>query len=436
MDLPLALCKPRIDAKTMLKTPSGCEIRPHPYPYAAAIAISSDLDGTRSPDHYFCLIRWLNKSADVARPHAPGASFANSLYFSQPGERFCYDRASKLERAIVHDLVRSGHIDTLHSFGDDIVDTKGLDDCLEQISRHELKFPVWINHSRAPTNVWSPRRPDAIGGDDPQSPVYHTGHWSHMGTVYFGRGQTTAVLGQDIWPNPFRAVTSVSSRNLRNAGIAGIKLAVSPAIPKWRRQFSNALAREAQLKDGAKRIEMLRSNWFPAGIRGGARPEAITALLHRSLMERLASSGGASILYTHLGSIPAMPAKERERLRAVLTGFLDCCADLSILVRTTAQLMDFSLLRRFVRIRKIPEGGHPRLEISLSCPDYLRNRLGEFLGESGLTIMVFSTDEPEVEICDIPNFRHAQSPAVTRERHGLWRIQFPLIFQELPPSIG
>jgi hypothetical protein len=256
-----------------------------------------------------------------------------------------------------------------------------------------------------------------------------------MGTVYFGRGQTTAVLGQDIWPNPFRTVTTARSRNLRNAGIAGIKLAVSPAIPKWRRQFSNALGREAQLKDGAKRIEMLRSNWFPAGIRGGARPEAISALLHRSLMEKLASSGGASILYTHLGAIPALPAKERERLRAVLAGFLECCADLSILVRTTAQLLDFSLLRRFVRIRKIPEGGHTRLEISLSCPDYLENRLGSFLGESGFTIMVSSTDEPEVEICDIPAFRHAQCPTITGERPGLWRVQFPLLFQKLPASI-
>jgi hypothetical protein len=419
----------------MLKTPSGCEVRPHPYPYAAAIAISSDLDGTRSADDYFRLIRWLNKVADNTRPHAPGASFANSLYFSQPGERFCYDRASESERAIVRDLVRSGHVDTLHSFGDDIVDPKGLNDCLKEISRHELKFPVWINHSRAATNIWSPRRPDVIGGDDPRSPVYHAGHWSQMGTVYFGRGQTTAVLGQDTWPNPFRAVTSAQSRSLRNAGIAGIKLAVSPAIPKWRRQFSNVLGQEAQLKDGAKRIEMLRSNWFPAGIRGGARPEAIGALLHRSLMERLASSGGASILYTHLGAIPALPAKERERLRTVLAGFLECCADLSILVRTTAQLLDFSLLRRFVRIRKIPAGGHARLEISMSCPDYLRNRLGGALGESGLTIMVPGTDEPEVEIRNIPAFRHAQGPTVTGERPGLWRVQFPLSFQELPPSI-
>ena len=251
--------------------------------------------------------------------------------------------ATASEKAIVRDLVRSGHIDTLHSFGDDIRDRAGLDACLEEIHKHALEFPVWINHSVAPTNIWSPRRPGIGGGDDPQSTVYHADHWMKVGLVYFGRGQTTSILGQDIPPNPFRAVKGTGWAGLSNAASASAKLALSPMVSKWRRQLTNALGREAKLRNGAARIEILRSNWFSAGIRRGAGAGAITELLNRSAMEKLARSGGSSILYTHLGSIPSLPDGQRENLRSTLLNFLACCDELSILVRTTARLLDYSL---------------------------------------------------------------------------------------------
>ena len=100
------------------------ELLKYPYPYQAALAICSDIDGTRLQD-FIAMHRFLNTDQDTElgkglqlpiadsfwmtdRPHLPDAAFS---YFNGS------DGTVSDAAPIIRDGIRAGIIDVMHGYG-------------------------------------------------------------------------------------------------------------------------------------------------------------------------------------------------------------------------------------------------------------------------------------------------------------------------------
>ena len=93
-------------------------LRRYPYPYRAMLAICSDLDETPNKDIYFETARYLNTTEETSLGKGVGLEVGNTIYFDMPEHNFSYTNTDDDGRQKIHQLIDSGHIDCLHSFGD------------------------------------------------------------------------------------------------------------------------------------------------------------------------------------------------------------------------------------------------------------------------------------------------------------------------------
>ena len=137
--------------------------------HQAYLAICSDLDETPDADTYFELLRFLNTTDDTRMGPGVGLEVGNTLYFDMPPGHFSYWNATESDRAKLRQLIRSGHIDCLHSFGDTATTRAHAGRALDELSRHDCQLSVWIDHARAPSNFGS----DIMHGhgDEPGHPL-------------------------------------------------------------------------------------------------------------------------------------------------------------------------------------------------------------------------------------------------------------------------
>src|SRR3972149_7860855 len=97
---------------------SEVSIRRIPYPYRAMLAICSDLDETPNREVYFEMMKFLNTTKNTAMGPGVGLEVGNSIYFDMPSDQFSYWNTDEKGREMIRALIRSGHIDCLHSYGD------------------------------------------------------------------------------------------------------------------------------------------------------------------------------------------------------------------------------------------------------------------------------------------------------------------------------
>src|SRR4030042_1806878 len=134
---------------------AGFQLRRIPYPYRAMLAICSDLDETSDRNVYWEIMRFLNTAEQSAIGPGVGLEVGNSIYFDMPAEQFSYWNTDDTGREMVRALIRSGHIDCLHSYGDLAAKRKQAARVLDELDRHGCKLEVWVDHGTAPTNFGS-----------------------------------------------------------------------------------------------------------------------------------------------------------------------------------------------------------------------------------------------------------------------------------------
>ena len=174
----------------------GVSLRMHPYPYRASIAICSDLDETAGARAYFNTSEFLNTDVQTAFGKGVNLEVGNTLYFLMPNEEFCYFGADNSEQAQMRALMKSGHIDCLHSFGDDATDRSHALRAINHLLDHGCQVPVWIDHAVAPTNFGS----DIMRGlgDVRESVAYHSDVSFNLGIKFVWLGRVTSFVGQDV----------------------------------------------------------------------------------------------------------------------------------------------------------------------------------------------------------------------------------------------
>lgn len=317
-------------------------------PYPAALAICSDLDQTPDAETYFELIRFLNTREETSMGAGVGLEVGNSIYFDMPPGHFSYWNTTERNREKIRELIRSGHIDCLHSYGDLATTRAHAGRALDELARHDCRLKVWVDHSKAPTNFGA----DIMRGhgDDPKHPAYHADLTLGYGIKYVWRGRVTSAIGQN---QPFRFLDLVSDFCPlgRRHRFASSKTLLKETLKqvgarcgnrKYLMHGPNRVLRTVRLRDGSEVREFLRCNPHPGGVSCGDRGDRIHEVLTKRFLDRLVQRKGVCILYTHLGKLDLGPNLRGFRPEVVVAFRLlaEYFRAGKILVTTTYRLLD------------------------------------------------------------------------------------------------
>lgn len=297
---------------------------------------------------------------------------AFSYFDSEPGTETRY-------APVLRELIQSGWIDTLHSYGNFGANLpfqrKWAELAVEESRKHGLEFPVWVNHGELDRN------PQSFGidygnADSPEnSSIYHTDLLEQLGTIFFWESESfvTQIIGQD---RPLSTLQAYFTNPIWTGFIDQLKYyykIFNGFRNRWRRKSgkpidelwldnpkNNRLYQPVRLSDGKP---MFRFSRFGHGRYDWA--EDIPYFLNEKTLNRLAADGGTSILYVHIGD-------RRDRSQPVLSqetinGFRLLSSKMhknrEILVATTARLLLYHAIRDHLQYKVTQENGQPVIEL-------------------------------------------------------------------------
>jgi len=322
----------------------------------ALLAICSDLDETPDAETYFELMRFLNTTQETSMGPGVGLEVGNTIYFDMPPGHFSYWNTTEENREKIRALIRSGHIDCLHSFGDLATTRAHAARALEDLERHQCHIKVWVDHAQAITNFGA----DIMQGkgDERGHVAYHADLTTSYGIRHVWRGRVSSVIGQNLPFSPgglFRARTPLASAKTIAVETAKHLLARA-GNQKYALHATNRLMTPATLRDGSPVQEFLRCDPFRGGISRADRGDKIHEVLTETFLERLASRGGPCILYTHLGKLDrnAHPRRFSPEAVAAFRLLADYQRRGRIHVTTTARLLEFQESGEFPASLRFP----------------------------------------------------------------------------------
>jgi hypothetical protein len=394
-------------------------LRRIPHPYRAVLAICSDLDETPDRQVYWQIMRFLNTNQQTPMGPGVGLEVGNTIYFDMPPDQFAYWNTDEAGREMVRSLVRSGHIDCFHSYGDLATSRSHAGRALDELARHGCTLGVWIDHATAPSNFGA----DIMRGqgDVPGSAVYHADLTCGFGVKYVWRGRVTSVIGQDV-PRRLAGIWTAAHplASARTAAKEALKGALgSLGSAKYAIHAPNAILRDVRLRDGRPVREFLRANPYWMAVDAGETAEGLSDVLVRPMLERLIERGGACILYTHLGKVKDRREPLGPRTRAALGLLAALQREGKLLVTTTRRLLDLCAAVRDVSLSERAEGVEHWIDLRAPDPKSL----------AGLTIDVPAAERVRVRLegREVEGLRrnapdHTGRPSVSLPWH---RLEFP-----------
>ena len=405
------------------------QLRRIPYPYRAMLAICSDLDETPDRRMYCGIMRFLNTTETTAMGPGAGLEAGDSIYFDMPPDQFAYWNTDDAGREMVRTLIRSGHIDCLHSYGDLATTRAHAGRALDELNRHGCRLEVWVDHAAAPTNFGA----DTMQGhgDEPGHHAYHSDLTTGQGVRYVWRGRVTSVIGQDVSPSlgglfdarqPLRSAKTVAKE-------AAKRVLARTGSRKYAMHGHNRLMSKAKLRDGALVYEFLRCNPHCGGVSSCDTGREIDRVLTDAMLERLADREGACVLYTHLGKI----RDPREPLGSSAVAAFHRLAEAQrrgrILVTTTRRLLGYWQAIRELSYTVSHDEAGLRIEVQTAAGVHTGNGGADPRDLDGLT---FYVDEPErtrltINGKYVPNVRRNVPDHTGRKSVSLpWRrLEFP-----------
>ncbi|MGB2819581.1 MAG: hypothetical protein WBF17_01265, partial [Phycisphaerae bacterium] len=281
----------------------GVHLRPYPYPYRAMLAVCSDLDETPDRHAYWQIMRFLNTTEHTPMGPGVGLEVGNSIYFDMRPDRFAYWTTDDVGKEMVRALIRSGHIDCLHSYGDLATSRAQAGLALDELAHHDCKLGVWVDHGRASTNFGA----DIMRGhgDEIDHVAYHADLTTGFGIHYVWRGRVTSITGQDAQAcfggvvcrqHPVRSTRTLAKEMTKH-------ILARCGSPKYEMHSLNVVLRPAALRDGRRVYEFMRCNPHWNGVSSCDRGAHIGYVLREATLSQMVDREGASIIYTHLGKI-------------------------------------------------------------------------------------------------------------------------------------
>ena len=402
------------------------ERRALPYPYRALLAICSDLDETPDAALYVETARYLNTTGPTAFGPGCGLEVGNTIYFAMPPGQFAYWTTDDAGRAAVRALIRSGHVDCLHSFGDLAVTRADAARALDELARHGCRLEVWIDHAVAITNLGA----DIMRGegDVPGAAAYHADLSVAAGIRYVWRGRVTSVTGQGVTRRLGGIFDAghplASTRTLMKEGAKG----VLPRLGQRRYAFhaTNDVVAAATLRDGQPVVEFMRANPHWGGVSCCETATGFGEVATAGFLARLVARGGTCVLYTHLGKVRDVRAPFTPEGRAGLARLAEAQHAGDVLVTTTRRLLGYTSAGHTLAWTARAEGATVTIDVHrprgplVPAPADL----------DGLTFYVDAPDRTRLLVDGVEPPRVLRHPADHTGRPGIglpWpRLEFPL----------
>ena len=322
------------------------QLRQLPYPYRAMLAICNDLDETPDRSVYWKIMQFLNTTEETAMGPGVGLEVGNSIYFDMPPGQFAYWNTDDVGRKMVRLLIQSGHIDCLHSYGDLATTRKHAARALDELTRHNCKLEVWVDHGRAVTNFGS----DIMQGhgDEVGHEAYHADLTIDFGIKHVWCGRVTSITGQDIPSNLngiFNWKHAVRSGRALFKEVAKQKLALK-GNHKYAMHGPNEILCLSVLRDERPVYEFMRCNPHWGGVSSCDQGRYIGEVLTDGMLKRLIGRDGTCVLYTHLGKIDDPNIPFNKTAVEAFCRLAEAFRSGKILVTTTRRLLGY---RRAVR---------------------------------------------------------------------------------------
>jgi len=320
-------------------------LRRLPYPYRAMLSICSDLDDTTDRRRYLEIVRFLNTTEMTPMGPGVGLEVGNSIYFDMPPGMFSYWNTDDAGRAMIRTLIKSGHVDCLHSYGDLATIRAHAARALDELAGHGCRLKVWVDHSAAPTNFG----PDIMrgSGDVPGHQAYHADLTIGHGIRFVWLGRVTSIVGQDVPP---RLGGTWMGRHPIASAVTTVKEAAKRFLArrgnaKYAMHVTNNVLRRTALRDGASVREFIRCNPHWGGVSSGETAGGIGQVLSNEMLSRLISREGVCILDTHLGKRPGPDGALGDDAVAGLRRLAEAANAGRILVTTTSRALEYLTAR-------------------------------------------------------------------------------------------
>jgi hypothetical protein len=342
-------------------------IRKFPYPYKAMFAICSDLDETPDKETYFEISRYLNTEQKTSMGTGVGLEVGNTIYFDMPEDQFSYGNTDDDGKDKIAKLIKSGHIDCLHSYGDFVIARERAESIQKDLQGRGCEVAVWVDHAIAPSNFGADimmGQGDVIG-----SSVYHADLTFRRGVKYVWMGRVTSVTGQATKRRLFAIFNKqhpfASCKTLFKE-VAKIILGTM-GVEKYVLHRNNELCRNTRLRDGRVVTEFIRTNPFWGGVDKSETAYGLHNVLTEQYLRNLVKSNGYSILYTHLGKVKNKSEPFEAKARAGLTRLADYFKAGEILVTTTRRLLDYHSMVNNIKVCSVHNGETTEIKLSGNC---------------------------------------------------------------------
>lgn len=318
------------------------ELRKYPYPYRAMLSICSDLDETPNQDIYFETARYLNTSEETLLGKGVALEVGNTIYFDMPEHNFSYTNTDDDGRKKIHQLIDSGHIDCLHSFGDFVCERQTIELYWQKIQSGKRPIEVWVDHARAPSNLDN----DIMAGFGaiPGAAAYHSDLTVQSGLLAFiWKGRVSSIVAQNV----SRSYRGIFNRlNIKDScktiALEFIKawLARLGSV-KYAMHKTNKVLRETKLVDGSSVLEFMRCNPSWQGVSSFDTARGIHNILTKTVLDTLVKQQGCSIFYSHLGKVNSKASPFTDDTCQAFELLKKYQTDKQILVTTTRRLLGY-----------------------------------------------------------------------------------------------
>ncbi|WP_160060377.1 hypothetical protein [Psychromonas sp. L1A2] len=318
-------------------------LRKYPYPYQAMLAICSDLDETPNKEIYFETARYLNTTEETSLGKGVGLEVGNTIYFDMPEHNFSYTNTDDDGRQKIHQLIDSGHIDCLHSFGDFVKDRALIEKHWNAIQAGKRKIEVWVDHAQAPTNLDN----DIMQGQGAEvgKSAYHSDLTVQSGMLPFiWKGRVTSCVAQ----NAKRSYQALLNKKQIKASLKTIALEFAKGWfarlgnKKYAMHKDNKVLRKSELVDGTEINEFMRCNPSWGGVSCFDQARGIHFVLTKEVLDTLVKKQGCSILYSHLGKVHSVAQPFTSETRRTFELLADYNNNKRILVTTTRRLLGYN----------------------------------------------------------------------------------------------
>ncbi|MCP4322564.1 MAG: hypothetical protein GY951_09230 [Psychromonas sp.] len=319
------------------------KLRKYPYPFESMLAICSDLDETPNKSIYFETARYLNTTEETLLGKGVGLEVGNTIYFDMPAHNFSYTNTDDDGRKKVKQLIQSGHIDCLHSFGDLVNSREQIEQYWSEMRQCERKIEVWVDHAQAPTNLDN----DIMEGKGaiPGSTAYHTDLTVMSGDLAFiWKGRVTSCVAQNVK----RSYASLFNHKQIRASIKTISLEFVKGWlarlgnKKYAMHKANKVLRKTALIDGTQVLEFLRCNPSWAGVSMFDSARGIHNVLTKSVLSTLVKNRGCSIFYSHLGKVFNSEQPFSDETKQAFELLASFQSEKQILTTTTRRLLGYN----------------------------------------------------------------------------------------------